>query len=135
MSFIYAGAAAIMVGSAAYIGEQNRKGASKQADATRKAADEQAKAAREIAAQQQRQAEESLAFQKQQEAQRQAAQRQQLAAAEAEQRRQAADAANSGLTVDEPTVQLAATSGANDTLQRKQRRAAFRPEYASGVSI
>lgn len=128
MSFMIAAAATVAV-STAYMGYEAHKGAKRQAGAIRDAAALQAKTDQEIAEKQRKQAEE--AQRKQQEAERVRAAA--LAAQEAEQRRQAADAAIANLSDDnEPTVQLAVAA---DPTTKSKRRAQFRPDYASGVTI
>lgn len=130
MSFMIAAAATVAAGTI-YNGYQSNKNAKKQLDQQKQAATEQAAIAREQAAQEKKAADDQLAFQQQQERIRQEATR----AQEAEQRRQAADAATAGLSADanEPVVQLATT--APDGTNKSKRRAQFRPDYASGVSI
>ena len=131
MSWI-AAAVVAYVGVSAYQADSARKGANKQADAAMKAARIEQESQIAIANQQQAQA-----VKAQQDAQ--AFETQRAATLAASQKQLAADEALSAQnqTVSEltPTVQLAANTEAGGASAARKRRAAFRPEYASGVTI
>lgn len=124
--------AAAVVGGAVYSADTARKGANKQADAAMEAARIEQEGQIQIANQQQAQA-----VKAQQDAQ--AFETQRAATLAASQKQLAADSALSAQnqTVSEltPTVQLAANTEAGGASAARKRRAAFRPEYASGVTI
>lgn len=134
----------VTAASAAYTADRNRRAANRQADATRAAAQQQAQAQQDIARQERDQAAALQAQQQQFERDRQAAIDKQQAELRAQQEAAAKQAANdlaigqqnqvvSDLT---PNVQLAqADSGVSSATQARQRRAQFRTNYTSGVTI
>lgn len=123
-------AAAVMVAGAAYSADKGRSAANKQADAMKAAADQATADAKRLADQQKAQAEKAQADAVAAEMRR----RQAEAAADAEQRRIAADASNAQLADNTPKVQIGEGAATGVTDARK-RRAEFRPEYSSGITI
>lgn len=128
----FSAVAAFAIGASVYSADVGRKTANKQADK----AIEQAKAEQaqqmQIAKQQQTQAEaaqaQSQAFEMERQATLAAAQKQ-LSADEA------LSAQNQGVSELTPDVQLAANTEDGGSAAARKRRASFRPEYASGVTI
>lgn len=123
--------AAATVAAGKYSADKAKKGAEEQARATREAAERQAQEQARIAEQQRVEAERQAAELKRQEEARIAAQREQ----EAEQRRQLADADVAALADNTPNVQLNAGAAGGGATEARKRRANFRPEYASGITI
>ena len=134
-------AGAAIAGIGAYMsGEAQKDAARSQANAQVRAAELQAQQQRELAEKQRQQAEQLQQEQQAFEAarQKQLAEQQAAMAASAKQAAtdQALSAQNQQVSDLTPTVQIASEgTGENSASKARARRAQFRPEYGSGISI